>query len=308
MIPEDEFEDDELARIVGILRNPLFWNPPSFPVKGIASILEQVDAEDERAAGLCETLLAAPLAQWRERFRRTPGVRTASMVRQLLGRVPAVVEQRPAEALELTSIAVAIAEALGPQPDWPDDVLMARGQALRDHGYVLSFLGRHPEALAYVERAEHAFAQFDALSFDLAGLALVKASVLRILNRRDEALRLARETAAIYLRIDEQGRYVNARIVEGQVLYDAGAVQEALDLFESLQGNPDLDAARELRILQNVALCLRHLGRHAEADALFERRTLESPAGSHAVKELDVCVENALLALFAPRPSSQTMF
>ena len=266
---------DESPHVSRVLLDRAFWSP-RFEVPGeeLALIEDAVDADDERAARLSESLLCRPATQWRELFRATPGARTAAMVRQMLARMPAMVERRPADALELTSLAIAIAEAL-PEGDWPDEVLTARGQALRDHAYVLSFVGRYHEALAHVERAERTFAQFDAVSFDLARLALVKAAVLRVLNRSDEALRLTREAATIFLRIDEPVRYLNARITEGAVLYDAGAVQEALQVFQSLQRNPDLDAVGELRVLHNIATCLCDLGRQDEAVSSLERCIVE---------------------------------
>lgn len=97
--------------------------------------------------------------QWRERVRSTPGTRTVGMVRQLLKRMPQLLECRPADALQVTSLAVAIADVLHPQDYWPDHVLLARGQALRDHAYVLSCLGRYAGTLEVMARAGRVFAQ-----------------------------------------------------------------------------------------------------------------------------------------------------
>lgn len=181
----NDLEDDDVPRI---LRDPAFWHPPAFlAAEEIEAIVDAVDAEDERAEALCETLLAGPSTQWRERFSGTPEARTPAMVRQLLRRMPALLERKPADALHVTSIAVVIAEVLNPRAFGPDGALTACGQALREHAYMLSAVGRHDEAFDCIERAERAFQQIDAVSFDLARLAAVKESVL--LNRGEEAIR-----------------------------------------------------------------------------------------------------------------------
>lgn len=168
-------EDDDVPRI---LRDPAFWDPPAFlAAEELAAIVEAVDAEDERAEALCQTLLAGPSAQWLERFSRTPEARTPAVVRQLLRRMPALLERRPADALHVTSMAIAISEVLDPGDCRPDDVLTAWGQALREHAYVLSVMRRHGDALDFLERAERTFEQIDAVSVDLDRLAVVKASV-----------------------------------------------------------------------------------------------------------------------------------
>jgi tetratricopeptide (TPR) repeat protein len=146
-----------------------------------------------------------------------------------------------------------------------------RAQAMRDHAYVLAFMGRFEEALKYAERSGQTFAMIDAMSFDLARLALVKAFIVRMMNRSAEALQLTREAAAIFLRIGERARHANARMTEGAILYDAGAFEEALGVFRSLEGNPHLDAISEVRITHNIATCLCDLGRQTEAVAPLER-------------------------------------
>jgi tetratricopeptide (TPR) repeat protein len=265
--------DDEDDGLLRVLRDPLLWaEPPAFrSLDGIDSILEMIDAEDAEAAALCGTLLSGPSARWPERFRTTPGTRTAAMVRQLLERMSALIECRPADALQATSIAMEIADVLQSRHEWPDESIIVRAQALRDHAYVLSFLGRYTDALQYVAEAERTFAQVPGEDVDLARLALVKASALRMQNRSEEAIVLTRQAAATFLEFEDRPRYVNARIAEAAMLYDAGAVQRAMELWGGLKGDPGLDEIGELRIAHNIAVCLCDFGRQAEAVPLLER-------------------------------------
>lgn len=264
MTVQNEFGgDDDLLRA---LRDPAFWATPVFlSAEEMNEIREAVETEDERGAGLCDALMVGPASAWLERFSRDAGARRPGVVRQLLVRAPALVERRPADAVQAASVAVAVAEALDPQA-WPyHDIVALRGQALREHAYALSFVGRFKDALVCVERAERTFASANAATFDLARLALVKAIVVRLLGRGAEAIRLTREAAEIFLDLGQRKRYVNARMTEGAMLYDAGALEEALAVFEKIRGNPALDEVGDVRVQHNIATCLCDLGRQAEA-------------------------------------------
>lgn len=263
---------DADERLLRVLRDPLLWDPPELVSREeVETIFAAVEKEDADADALCRRLLTGSALQWADRVRDTPGTRTVGMVRQLLKRMPAMVERRPADALQLTSLAIAIAEAINPQSYWPDHVLLARGQALRDHAYVLSFLGRYADSLKVAEQAERTFAQVPDADVDVARLALVKASALRMQNRGEEAIALARQAAQTFLDYEDRSRYVNARITEAAMLYYSGAVERALEVWTSVKDDPGLDALGELRITHNIAACLSDLGRHAEAVDSFAR-------------------------------------
>lgn len=262
-------------RLLRALRDPLLWEAPSPAASRawdeIEPMFNALQAEDSAAAALCEQLLAGPPASWPDRLRRTPGAYTLGMARQLLQRRPAAAESRPAGALQMTSMAIEIAERLDPRKYWPDHLTHVRAQALRDHASVLSFMGRYAAALEYVERAARLFEHVPAAELDLAQLALVKASALRMQNRSDEAVALAHAAGETFLRFWDRLRYVNARITEAALLYDGGAVERALEVWSSLPGDPGIDPIGELRVTHNIALCLCDLGRREEAVAPLQR-------------------------------------
>jgi hypothetical protein len=89
-------------------------------------------------------------------------------------------------------MALAVAAVLDPEEYGHDHVAYLRGQAMRDHASVLSFMGRYAEALQYVASAERAFEDLTELAeWDIARLRIVKAGALRLQGRSDEAVALA---------------------------------------------------------------------------------------------------------------------
>ncbi len=264
--------EDDLLRA---LRDPLMWQKPTGPVRrgwaAVAAMLEEADAEDEAAATLCDEILTGPHARWPERLSRTAGTLTLGMVRQLLTRMPPLAESRPAAALQVTSMAIAVSEAVRDRDYLPDQVMQVRGQALRDHASVLAFLGRYAEALQYVDRASQLLEQVPAARYDRARLAVVKAQSLRMQNRSEEAAALAREASEVFLQLGARSRYVGAKLTEAALWHDGGAVERALEIWSALEGDRGLDAAGAVRIAHNIALCLCDLGRRAEAVAPLER-------------------------------------
>jgi tetratricopeptide (TPR) repeat protein len=181
----------------------------------------------------------------------------------------------PANALQVTALAVEVANALDITGYPCDYVVKLRAQAYRDHAYVLAFMGRHPEALDIAERAHRLFDQVPLPEYDLARLALVKAHILRNIERIDEAIALTRGAAETFLRFGDRTRYVNARITEGAVVYDRGLVQQALDIWSTLEGDPALDQNSAVLLAHNIAICYGDLGQPENAIERVQRCILE---------------------------------
>ena len=249
------------------LRDDRVWEALSAPRRRseIGEIAQLMWAENEAAAAVCDVVLDGPAAWWPQHLRKTHGTSTAGMVRELLRRMPSIVWIRPADALQLAAMAMEIAEVLQPEQYPAGIVMQLRGQALRDHASVLSFTGRIPEALACLERAARAFEHVPVPDFDLARLAVVKASALRMQNRTAEAAALAHDASDTFLLLGDRRRYVDARIIEAAVVYDGGAVEKALEIWRSVEDDPILDEVARLRLTHNIALCLHDLHRPHEA-------------------------------------------
>src|SRR6185436_5126078 len=103
-----------------------------------------------------------------------------------------------------------------------------------------------------------------------ARLAVVKASILEHIDRTEEGVVLMQEAAKTFLRFGDRSRYVSSRMMEASLLYGGGAVERALETWQSLEGDPGVDDAHAVRLRHNIALCLSDLHRHAEAAAYVQ--------------------------------------
>jgi len=265
-------EISEQRELAAILADGDVWETiPALPraprrsVVSAATFAERLRLEDERAVVLCDEVLSGPSSWWKQKLRKSEGAFTAGMVKELLERMRTLVASSPANALQVTALAFDVASALDVAAYPSDYAIKLRAQALRDHAYVLSILGRYPEALECADRAGSLFEQVPLPDYDLARLSIVRALILQYLDRIDEAAELARRAGDTFLRFGDRGRYVDARMTEGSVLYLGHAFEQALETWQSVQNDPALDDARALSLSHNIALCLSELGRSGEA-------------------------------------------
>lgn len=261
--------------IVEALQADVTWNDPTPAprqfVVDVAAFADKARQEDDQAAALCDDVLSGPPSWWRQRLRKAEGVYTAGMVRQLLERMRTLLERAPSDALQVTAMAIEIANALDITSYPCDYVIKLRAQACRDHAYVLSFMGRYPEAIDFADRSKRLFDQVPLPEYDLARLALVKALILRSIDRADEARILTRDAAETFRRFGDATRYVNARMTEGVILFAARAIEEALAVWTSLEGNPALDATGSPRLALNIANCYLELNQPERAIVYLQR-------------------------------------
>jgi len=269
-------EVGEQREIVEALASGETWEsvPAAAPrqfILNVTAFAERARAEEEAAAFLCDEILSGPASWWRQRLMKAENAATAGMVKQLLDRMRTMLERSPANALQVTALAIEVANALDVTEYPCDYAINLRAQAHRDHAYVLSFMGRYSEALEYADQSKRLFDQVPLPEYDLARLALVKASILQYVERRTEAAELARQAGDTFLRFGDRARYVNARITEGSVVYNTGAMEKALEIWQSVESDPALDDIGAVRVAHNIALCLSKLERHAAAVEYLQR-------------------------------------
>lgn len=263
-------EVGEHRDLIATLSDKDVWdsNPAPAPrqfVGNVVAFAERIQREDAEAVAVCDEVLTGPAAWWPQRLRKVKGGYGAGVVKQLLVRMFQTVESSPINALQMTSMAIGIANALDVS-DYPCDyVVKLRAQALREHAQVLSLMGRYPEALEFVDRARRLFLQTPLPEYDLARIAIVKSAILQHVDRTAEAAALAREAGDTFLRFGDRVRHVNARITEGSVMFNAGNVERALEIWKSVENDPGLNEVSAVRTAHNIALCLVDLGRPAAA-------------------------------------------
>lgn len=254
----------EQREMIAQLATSDVWEAPSTPPRqfllNVAAFAERARREEEEAVVLCDEILSGPPNWWSQRLRNTPDAWTGGVAKHLLSRWRQMLHAAPGNALQVTSLAIQVANALE-VADYPCDyVVKLRAQGNSDHAFALSFMGRHREALDFVERARRLFEQVPLPEYDLARVKTVKAGVLRNIDRADEAVALAREAADTFLRFGDQSRYTTARMTEAAILYQRGSVEDALKVFLALEGHPGLGDHGTVGVMHNIAMCYADLG------------------------------------------------
>lgn len=237
----------------------------------ILELAGRLQDEDAMARSLCAAVLAAPPAWWAQHIRNRVGTQTAGVIRELFAQMRLTVEKSPATALQITTLAVELAEALDTNA-YPHPVpAILQAQALRTHAAVLSFIGNHRQAIEHADEARALFERIPCMAFELARTALVKAASLQLVDRGEEALALLREAADTFHGHHEYEWHANARMTEGAVLYNLGTIKSALETWRSIAADPALGELAAVRVRHNIALCLVDLGEPAAAAASARR-------------------------------------
>ncbi|HEX6098740.1 MAG TPA: tetratricopeptide repeat protein [Thermoanaerobaculia bacterium] len=268
-------EVGEHRDLIATLSDKAVWESPAQPprqfVANVSAFAERIRQEDENAVAQCDELLTGPAAWWRQRLRKMERAYTAGMVKQLLERMRSYLESSPAHALQVTALAIEVANTLEVSAYPCDYVIKLRAQALRDHAYVLSFTGRYPEALEYAERAKRLFAQVPLPEYDLARLALVQASILCYIDRADEAIVLAHNAAETFRRFGDTTRHINARITEAGMIYESGNIAGALEIWLALEQDPAIDDLGRVRVTHNIGTAYGDLRQPEKAAEYLQR-------------------------------------
>ncbi len=269
-------EVGEQREMMAHLSSSEVWQAPAPPprqfVIDVSAFAERARSEEQDAIAICDAALTGPSAWWAQRLRQSGKAYTGGMVKELLQRMRSMLGNSPANALQVTALAIEIANELD-VADYPCDyVIKLRAQACRDHAYVLSFMGRYPEALELADRSKRLFDQVPLPDYDLARLALVKASILRSIDRIDEALTLIHDAAETFLRFGDRSRYFVARQTEASTLYIQGSVEDALAIWRDVEARDmPSDEHSSVRLAHNIALCYSDLGRPEKALEYLKR-------------------------------------
>lgn len=245
------------------LRDPLVWEvvqelrqPLSVPAASLeaARVLEE---EDRAAADLLARALAS-IGAFRElqietsrRFQR-PGV-----VRVLTRSAKATRDSKPKLAHLAATAATAVAKNAGViRP-------VTVGAAWLERAIVEFLLGEYRASQRALANAELGFAQETVQPlWDLANVWLTHANLFSETERFEDALDYASRAAAIFLDYGDVGRYLNAELLRGTVLYYRQQYRESIDVFNAMLARTDVarDPLILARTLHNTANSLVGLG------------------------------------------------
>ncbi len=215
---------------------------------------ERLESADVVARALRET----PREEW-PRLATRPDLRNSGALNRLEAEVSARLEKEPQEALLLSDLAASIAETLPPD-SYPAVVLaQLRAHAWKDRAQALAYIGRYPEALEALDRAESRLS-FGSLTHDRAIVRYVRALTLQKVNRFEESREMLAECSQVFRDHGDDRRYLYCGVAEGIQLYRQRRFRQAYDVFLPL-----LEVARQSGDLETEARLQNNLG-HCAAE------------------------------------------
>jgi tetratricopeptide (TPR) repeat protein len=285
---------DELRRFAALLREPEVWDRREITstvrmdwLQRLTRLIEQVEEERASAEIVLPNILGKNRREtWRAKLLAAGEVNTVGMVDVLIARAEAMFASDPPSALEISVIAVDIAEALRVDAYPFDLVVNARASAAREHAFMLFYVGRLPEAVQAVDRAEQLFRQLPARDYDLARTAVIRALIYRSTDRAAEATVLCRQAASTFGFYGDRMREVRTRMTEAALVAQQGAFADAVAISHSLESDPQLQQDRAYgNLLQSLGTCYRELGDLDRARDYLARALVEHER-HHAVAEM----------------------
>ena len=283
---------DTCRLVTDALRDAATWDkrevseaPNPNTIATLRAFADTMAAEDSLADAFLAELLAGPRESWMPTLAAHPEYRTAGTVRRLIAATDRALDTMPADAVELTALAVDIAENLPSSSHRPDTLARLRGGAWRERAYALFYTGQFGEAERAVEISERHFGGCVVAEYEQARLGIVRAVVERGLEKYESALEAARFSAERFAEFDDVGRMVSARVAEAQLQFNASDYADAFEALSDLDARlAGTDAAQAHAIvLGNLGYCAWKLGRVADAIQYHEAAAvILSDLGMHS--------------------------
>lgn len=263
---------------------PLPEAPVPETIANLRGFADRMAVEDTEAAQLLPDLIIGAREQWMSTLHHHPEYRTAGMVRKLLEAVPTALDIMPRDAVELTALAIEIADNLQTATS------QLRGAAWRERAYALFYTGDYVNAEKALCASERHFAESAVNEYDLARVGVVRALVERGLERYTSAASSAQCSARSFAAHRDRLRSAAARLAQAQAflgLEDVkGAIAILLQLKREFEHTDDSDTYA--RILNNLGYCYARL-RHPDEALLYHDAAAkiftEIGAHSAAVRE-----------------------
>ncbi len=262
---------DSLRGTATLLKHGDVWEPQSFSntpraesLAFLRGVQKAMKSEDAAADLYARQLLAGSRDTWAPRLAQHPEWRTAGVVRKLIAATDRAIDMMPADAVEITRLAVEIADGLLIAEYPATFVARLRFAALLERAYALMCTGAYTEAMGALAAAD-ALEPTIGSEFDRARLNLVRVLVYRTLERRDEALFIAHDAGRVFEEYDDFGRHAAARSAEAIILYHARRYQEAVAIHTALADDHRVDPRWRASSMHNAALCYRELGAFDES-------------------------------------------
>jgi tetratricopeptide (TPR) repeat protein len=249
-----------------LLKQPDVWARESFagaPRSETLAFLRNLQRtmadEDAAAEVYVRQLLARSRDTWAGRLAEHPEWRTAGVVRKLIAATEQAIDIMPADAVEITRMAVDIAEHLGSGAG-TNEIFRLRGNSWYEHGYALMYTGAYMDALAALAAAETKFEHVSIADHEIGRVNVVRAMLYRALERLDDALPVIAAAASVFRDFGDRERYYAARLAEGITLYTAGRFSHSIRIHLEIAAQETISPRWRASALQNAAICYRELG------------------------------------------------
>ena len=198
-----------------------------------------LSASVAEAETLVPELLRLPGPLLLAELRRRPELRTAGVMRRLLAAARDGLQRFPSRAHEITAIVARYARSMHVPPEFAFAARTMEGEAWREHASALREIGRTAKAAQAVRRARGCFEDTPASAWMQATVGLIEAPLLYDRGLHDEALRLIRQAGETFRRSRDDGRYLQARLIESWMLWAGGDRAGSVEVW-----NTTADAAR----------------------------------------------------------------
>lgn len=262
---------ESLRGTVGLLKEAEVWERQSFSstprpetLAFLRNVQKTMSDEDAVAEYYVKQLLSGSRETWSPRLAEHPEWRTAGTVRKLIAATDRYNYSSPLDAVELTRMTTEVAESL-PASVVRDSLAV---DAWREHAYALLVVGSYSESMAAVTRAEGLLAA--AADHARARTMLMRAQILRAMEKWTESAPLARVAATDFQRFGDVEKYFVARMNEALVLYDNSQYRQATEVYSELVPlRQQVNGQTVAYALHNEGLCHRELGEFSLAEACF---------------------------------------
>lgn len=262
---------ESVRMIAEALKDETVWSESSLPVPSTIASLRaaatRMEDEDAQAEVDVRELLAGTRDSWRGRLDAHPEYRTGGLVRKLIASSDHALDTMPVDALEITTLAATIADDLDLTSCSPGQLSQLRGSARRQRAYALFYTGNFADALIETDRADAHFASCAVDAYERARSGIVRAIVLRALERWTEGLEAARESVRVFAEFADLDRGASARLAEAHLLFSRRDFEQAVTLLHEqealLQGSDHVET--HARILMNLGYGYWQLGKIADS-------------------------------------------
>lgn len=272
---------DTFRVVTGTLRDAATWDkrevneaPNANTIATLRAFAGTMAAEDAAAEAFLADLLAGPRETWMPTLAAHPEYRTPGTVRRLIAATDRALDTMPADAVELTALAVDIAENLsGPRPD---TLARLRGAAWRERAYALFYTGQFAEAERAVGVAEGHCSGCVVDEYEQGRVGIVRAVVEKGLEHNLRAVEAAAISAATFSRFEDRTRLASAHLAAAHARYGVGDFKGARSSLLALESQLRLpsDTQAHASVLANLGYCARKLGCADEAMHYYEQAAM----------------------------------